>query len=136
MVHCCVNICQYPDCVACRDEPCFLGGSDTEQYEESNEVLAKAIRISCDPMLYNVMGNNYKGMNEYGKAENMYLCASHIVPNRHYPLYLLMMLYEETGQTEKVKAMAATLLEKPVKIPSTAIREMREEARKQLRIDN
>ena len=104
--------------------------SKTEQYEESNQVLEKAIRISCDPMLYNVMGNNYKGMGEYGKAENMYLCASHIVPNRHYPLYLLMKLYEETGQIDKAKAMADALLEKPIKVPSTAIREMQEEAKK------
>jgi len=104
--------------------------SQTEQYEESNQVLEKAIRISCDPMLYNVMGNNYKGMGEYGKAENMYVHASHIVPNRHYPLYLLMKLYQETGQTDKAKAMANVLLEKPIKVPSTAIREMQEEARK------
>ena len=111
--------------------------SKTEQYIESNEVLKRAMQISCDPMLYNVMGNNHKQMGEYGKAESMYLHASHIIPHRHYPLYLLMKLYKEMeekgeaeGAGEKAKAMAETLLEKPVKIPSTAIREMQEEARK------
>jgi hypothetical protein len=60
----------------------------------------------------------------------MYLHASQIVPNRHYPLYLLMKLYQETRQIEKAKAMADTLLKKPVKVQSTAILEMQEEARK------
>jgi tetratricopeptide (TPR) repeat protein len=80
-------------------------------------------------MVYNYMGNNFKEAGEYVKAENMYLYAAQIVPNRHYPLYLLMKLYSERGQIEKAKAMAETLLRKPVKIPSTAIREMQEEER-------
>jgi len=82
------------------------------------------------------MGNNCKEMGEYIKAEKMYLRASQIVPNRHYPLYLLMKLYQETGQVDKAKEMANTLLEKPVKVWSTAIREMQEEAKRQLRVDN
>jgi tetratricopeptide (TPR) repeat protein len=76
------------------------------------------------------MGNNYKEMGDYEKAEKMYISASQIVPNRHYPLYLLMNLYEESGQTKKAKAIADVLLKKPVKIPSTAIRKMQEEAKK------
>jgi hypothetical protein len=104
--------------------------SKTEQYAESNAVLLRAMQISCDPMLYNVMGNNLKAMGKYNQAENMYIRASHIVPNRHYPLYLLMKMYDETGQSEKAKDMAETLLNKPVKIPSTAIREMQDEAKK------
>lgn len=81
------------------------------------------------------MGNNFKEMGEFSMAENLYLHASQIVPNRHYPVYLLMKLYMETGEAEKAKAMAETLLNKPVKVPSTAIREMQREA-KQLIIKN
>jgi hypothetical protein len=51
------------------------------------------------------MGNNFKEMGEYERAENMYLCASQIVPNRHYPLYLLMKLYRDTGQIGKAKSI-------------------------------
>ena len=80
-------------------------------------------------MVYNCMGNNFKGMSEYAQAESMYIRASQVVPNRHYPLYLLMKLYQETGQSEKAKAKAETLLKKPVKVQSTAIREMHEEAK-------
>ncbi|MDR0682939.1 MAG: O-antigen ligase family protein, partial [Dysgonamonadaceae bacterium] len=34
--------------------------SKSEQYAQSNEILQSAIKISCDPMLYNVMGKNYQ----------------------------------------------------------------------------
>ena len=68
-------------------------------------------------------------MKDYWKIEKMYLRASEIVPNRHYPLYLLMTLYHETGQNEKAKATANTLLEKPVKVWSKAIEEIQKEAK-------
>ena len=104
--------------------------SKTGQYTESNRIFEEYLLYGSDPMVYNCMGNNYKEMGDYAKAENMYNRASQIVPNRHYPLYLLMMLYQETAQIEKAKAMAGTLLDKPVKVQSTAIREMQLEAKR------
>ena len=104
--------------------------SKTGKYIESNSIFEEYFHHGSDPMVYNCMGNNYKKMGEFYKAENMYVRALQIVPNRHYPLYLLMNLYKDSGQTQKAKDMAVDLLRKPVKISSTAIREMREEARK------
>ena len=104
--------------------------SKSGQHTESNRIFHEFLRYSSDPMVYNCMGNNYKEMNESQKAENAYIHASKIVPNRHYPLYLLMKLYQETGQADRAQAMAHELLNKPVKVKSTAIREMQEEARK------
>ncbi len=104
--------------------------SKTEQYEESNRIFGEFLHYGCDPMIFNCMGNNFKAMKKYTEAEAAYMKASQIVPNRHYPLYLLMKLYVETDQTERAEAMAETLLAKPVKVPSTAIREMRDEAKK------
>ena len=111
--------------------------SKTEQYAESNRIFEEYLHYGSDPMVYNCMGNNFKGMSEYDQAESMYIRASQIVPNRHYPLYLLMKLYQEmeeegkNGEAEKkAKAMAELLLKKPVKVLSTAIREMHEGAKK------
>jgi len=104
--------------------------SKTEQHSESNRVFEEYLIFGSDPMVFNCMGNNFFGMGMYQQAENMYLRASQIVPNRHYPLFLLMKLYQKTGQTEKAKAMADILLKKPVKVPSSVIREIQEEARK------
>jgi len=104
--------------------------SQLEQPEKSNEVLRRAMRISCDPILYNIMGKNYQTLKEYGLAEKSLLKASHIVPNRIYPHYLLMKLYLETGDVGKAKDAARIVLTKEPKVQSTAVREMREEARK------
>ena len=106
--------------------------SETGQYDASNNLFFRFLYFGSDPMVYNCMGNNYKNMGDYEKAENMYYLAFHTVPNRHYPLYLLMKLYTDSGDPEKAKTMAEILLEKPVKVESLAIEEMLEEARKTL----
>ena len=97
---------------------------------KSNEVLKRAMQISCDPMLYNIMGRNYQALGEYNLAEEYLLKSAHIVPNRLYPYYLLMKLYVETGDEEKAREAAGIVLTKEPKVQSTAVREMREEAGK------
>jgi tetratricopeptide (TPR) repeat protein len=101
--------------------------SKTGHYGKSNEVLEKAGRISCDPMIYNIMGKNHQAMKRYTDAERCFRKAAAIVPNRMYPWYLLTKLYTETGQTEKAGQAARIVLEKEPKVQSTAIREMRKE---------
>jgi tetratricopeptide (TPR) repeat protein len=110
--------------------------SKSERYEESNSILKKAALISCDPMLHNVMGKNHQAMKRYTEAEQCFLKAAHIVPNRIYPWYLLANLYVETGETEKAHAMARIVLTKEPKVQSTAVREMREKMKEIIRIDN
>ena len=97
---------------------------------KSNEVLKRATRISCDPMLYNIMGRNHQAMKEYDLAEQNLLKSSHIVPNRIYPYYLLMKLFDEKGDEEKANQYAQIVLTKEPKVQSRAVEEMREEARK------
>ena len=104
--------------------------SKAGHYEDSNHILTEFLNYGCDPMVYNCMGNNYKAMKEYQDAESAYMRALQVLPNRHYPLYLLMNLYQETGQMEKAANMAREILDKLVKVESEAIREMKDEARK------
>ena len=104
--------------------------SMSEQPEKSNEVLKYAMQISCDPMLYNIMGKNYQAMKQYEEAERCFIKASNIVPNRIYPYYLKALMYLEAGETEKAKVAAQIVLTKEPKVQSTAVKEMREEARK------
>lgn len=99
--------------------------SKSEQYEESNEVLEKAMKISCDPMLYNVKGKNYHALKQYDKAEQCFIKSSNIVPNRLYPHYLMALMYTDAGETEKAKTAAQVVLTKEPKVQSTAIREMK-----------
>lgn len=96
------------------------------EYEKSNRVLEQAIKISCDPMLYNILGKNYQNLKNYKLAEQNFLMASRIVPSRIYPYFLLANLYAESGNTESAIRMAQTVLTKEPKVQSTAINEMRE----------
>jgi len=109
--------------------------SKTEQYTESNDVLKRAMQISCDPMLYNIMGKNHQVLKEYQQAEECFIKASHIVPHRLYPYYLLTKLYHEMDLQDKVNEMADIVQTKEPKVNSTAVREMREEVEK-LKIRN
>jgi tetratricopeptide (TPR) repeat protein len=100
----------------------------TGKYEESNRVLQRATKISYDPMLYNLIGKNYQSLKDYKQAEENFIKSTNIVPNRLYPWYLLMKLYDDTAQTEKANETAKIVLTKEPKVQSIAIREMREEA--------
>lgn len=101
--------------------------SKTKKYAESNRILKQAMSFSCDPMLYNICGKNHQAMKQYRQAEACFIHASHLVPNRLYPNYLLAKLYEEIGYHIKARETAFLVLEKKAKVPSTAEREMKKE---------
>jgi tetratricopeptide (TPR) repeat protein len=101
----------------------------TEEYAKSNEVLERAMQISCDPMLYNIMGKNYQALHEYELAEQSLMKAANLVPNRLYPHYLLAKLYHEMGLKEKAEAEVNIVLTKKPKVDSPAVEEMRAELR-------
>jgi tetratricopeptide (TPR) repeat protein len=128
---------QYP-CL--QDEIKFLfeyaqSLSKSEQYGKSNEILHRAMQISCDPMLYNVMGRNCQAMKEYEQAEQCFKKAINLVPNRLYPHYLLAKLYHEMGLNDKAEMETNIVLTKPPKVESMAVEEMRAELIK-LRVKN
>ena len=102
------------------------------KYEASDRVLEQALRHSCDPMILNVMGKNRQALGDGQQAEHCFLRAVHRLPGRIYPYYLLAKLYAspEYRHPEKLAAMKRTVLTKIPKVPSTAVREMREEVEK------
>lgn len=102
-----------------------------EKYNESNMILTRSTLISCDPMIYNVMGKNYQMMKYYERAESCFLYAANLLPGRIYPYYLLAKLYAEPNflNKEKVEQMAHIVLTKQPKVESKAIDEMRIEVR-------
>ena len=60
-----------------------------KRYEQADSILLRGLRISCDPMFYNVKGRNYHEMGAYRKAEACYMNATYLIPERIYPYYLL-----------------------------------------------
>jgi tetratricopeptide (TPR) repeat protein len=109
--------------------------SKSGQPEKSNAILQRAMQISCDPMLYNIMGKNYQTMKQYKQAEAVYIKSTQLSPSRLYPWYLLTKLYAEMGWDEKAAETAKIVLTKEPKVQSPAVREMREEIKK-LRTEN
>ncbi|MBD9238211.1 MAG: hypothetical protein EGR20_25915 [Alistipes onderdonkii] len=102
----------------------------TGDYRQSNEILREGMRISSDPMFWNIAGRNYEMLGDVAAAEEAYLHAHHMIPDRVYPLYLLAKLYLADGQTEKAYAAARRVVAHKPKVESVQTREMQAELRK------
>ena len=101
-------------------------------YGKAEEVLLKAMTVSGDPMILNILGRNAQESGEYGKAEMYLLRSTHRLPERVYPHYLLVKLYAEHEYFDRGKLIreAEYVLNTEPKVNSTAIREMRHEVKK------
>lgn len=118
-----------------NDNPKFLFnfGSllrDAGRYNDSNAMLRQGTLFSADPMFPILMGRNYEDMQEYAMADSLYEHAFHMVPNRLYPLYRRMKLYETMGDGTKMLDMAKRITDFKVKVESPATRDMKKEAKK------
>lgn len=96
-------------------------------YEQSNLILLRGAERSSDPMFYNVIGNNYRALGQWAEAEQAYFRAHYMLPDRVYPLYLLALLYKESGQNQKAVMAARRVVDATPKINSTAVSELKEE---------
>ena len=97
------------------------------EHEKAVKVLLQAARYYPNTVVYTALGDSYKATGQNKNAETSYQHAWYMNPSRFYPKYLLAKLYYETGQTEKAVSTAIELLQRQVKIESTAIEEIREE---------
>lgn len=103
-----------------------------KKHDEAVTVLEDTKHYLNTTIVETALGDAYKALGNYDKAEMAYLNAANMIPVRFYPLYLLAKLYDESGQDNKALTMANTILEKDVKIPSTAIREIKAEMKKMI----
>ncbi|MDD4227527.1 MAG: O-antigen ligase family protein [Mariniphaga sp.] len=105
------------------------------RHEQAVSILTEAGKSYKDEFSFIALGDCYKAVGEYGKAEGQYMLAASMVPHKFYPNYLLAKLYDETGQKEKAIITAKELLEKEIKVESTAIEEINQEMQKILEKD-
>lgn len=97
-----------------------------ENYQQALTVLTQAKQYLYSSVIETAIGDCEKKLGNYAAAEQSYLKAMNMIPNRFYPLYLLMTLYQETGETKKAVVMARTIKRKKVKVPSKAISEIKD----------
>lgn len=102
-----------------------------EAYVESNRIMAETIRHTCDPMVLNIIGKNYRAMGNYAEAETYFRRSTDRLPERIYPHYLLYQLYSEKDydNEKKRKAEADIILNHKWKVESDATREIKEKTR-------
>lgn len=99
------------------------------KHEKAIEILDEAQDYLSNTIVYTALGDSYKALAQYKLAEQAYRHAWYMIPSRFYPKYLLAKLYDETGQQAEAVAIAKELLNKEVKIESTAIEEIKEKMR-------
>jgi O-antigen ligase len=97
------------------------------EHENAVKILHEAAKYYPNTVVYTALGDSFKATHQNKNAETAYQHAWHMNPSRFYPKYLLAKLYNETGQNEKAVLTATELLQKHVKIESTAIEEIRTE---------
>jgi tetratricopeptide (TPR) repeat protein len=97
------------------------------EHQEAIEVLTKAEGFMNNSLVQLALGDSYKATGQFKKAELAYKKAHYMVPVRFYPLYQLTKLYIEINDYESAVNTAKMILEKKVKVHSSAIEQIREE---------
>jgi O-antigen ligase len=98
-----------------------------EQQQKSNDILTMAQQRFSNQIIQNTLGDNHKTLGNYAESESAYLKSVHMVPSLLLPKYLLAKLYNESNQHNKAKQTAEVILESPIKVESTATREIMSE---------
>ncbi|MDQ6527681.1 O-antigen ligase family protein [Flavobacterium sp. LHD-85] len=100
---------------------------------EAITVLEKAKLYQNNTIIATALGDSYKATLQFDKAEESYQQAINMAPNKFYATYLLVKLYDVSGNVNKAVTTAKKLLNKDIKIPSTAINEIQEEMKRILK---
>lgn len=101
---------------------------DEGRHNDSNAIFRQGTKCSADPMFHILIGNNYKEMKHYDLAEKSYYKAFAVMPNRLLPFYQLMLLYKDSGDMKKARAMARRVIGMKPKIESRLTKEMKDKA--------
>jgi hypothetical protein len=88
---------------------------------KAERLLEKAVAIQSNNMYYNQLAYVYYLNKKNEKAEQAYLLAVHMVPNRFVTRFGLYNFYKNTNQSKKAIKIRADILSLPVKIPSIEI---------------
>lgn len=94
-------------------------------YRKSLDMAMKCRKYWADYDLEMLLGEIQYNLKCYDQAKSHYQQASLMCPNRFMPLYKLYKLYKEMGDTDNAKRMAHVIVDKPVKIDSPLIKQIK-----------
>jgi hypothetical protein len=89
-----------------------------KEYEQGIAVLQQTCHYFNDTDILCHLGDARKGLGQYEKAEADYRLASNMAPNKFYPLYCLVKLYQATGRTDEAVKMAKEITDRKEKVKS------------------
>ncbi len=98
-----------------------------KEYYTAIKVLLEAKRFYSSSIIEITLGQCYEALGENDMAESAFIQAINMEPVKFYPLYLLTKLYYDTDQKEKAFEFWEKIKYKQIKIPSMAIRQMKDE---------
>ncbi len=107
--------------------------AETKQYELSDSILLMGSALSKDPMFLNLLGKNAVASGNFDSAEDYFKQSVSLLPNRHYPLYLLFDMYLQKGDTLNARIWGERVLNQPPKVNSKFIQEKQSEVRTRLK---
>lgn len=96
-----------------------------KKYKKVISALNASSFLLMYPSLYLNLGQAYEATGDYQKAEESYLTASNMVPNKFTSKYFLAKFYLNTKQFKKSAVLAEHILAMPVKIPSQEVTDIR-----------
>lgn len=101
-------------------------------HKESLEIATKCRMYWADYDLEMLVSENYKKMSEYNDALMHFEKASLMIPVKFMPPYRMFQIYKEQKEIHKLEEMANRIVNKPVKINSPLIEQIKREAKRTL----
>ncbi|HLT87509.1 MAG TPA: O-antigen ligase family protein [Sphingobacterium sp.] len=96
-------------------------------YKSSNDALLHCAQYWNDFDVQMLLGANYEFLGEFESAKKHYSLAHWMVPSKFMPLYKLVGIYKKIGQEKTAYELAAKLYNKPVKVPSLTVDQIKQE---------
>ena len=101
--------------------------------DEARQTATECAQCANGYNLQLLTGDICQMQGDFETAITHYQNAAQMCPVRFAPLSGMLQTYQQTGDTVKADSIAQAILNKPIKIPSSDINEMRAEAEKWLR---
>lgn len=96
--------------------------------KKSLQILNATTNYWNDYDIQLLIADNFFKLKELEKAKEHYLLASKMCPNRFIPLYGLLKIYVEENNVKMITLFSENILKKDVKVPSTTINIIKNEA--------
>lgn len=103
---------------------------DAQQITKSLAMACTCRKLWSDYDLELLIARNYEYLKRYPQAEQHYLLASQMCPNRLIPLYQRVLILDKMGQKEEAKVLAKLIVEREVKIRSFTTQQIKRDMKK------